>query len=87
MIALLYLVPISWSTARWGQGPGTAAAVFAALAFNFFFIPPYYTLYIGSLELAAAVGDIPGCSHRGCRSDSIRIRPGAGARARSHFYV
>jgi two-component system sensor histidine kinase KdpD len=50
VIALLYLVPISWSTARWGQGPGTAAAVSAALAFNFFFIPPYYTLYIGSLE-------------------------------------
>jgi two-component system sensor histidine kinase KdpD len=50
VIALLYLVPISWSTARWGQGPGTAAAVSAALAFNFFFIPPFYTLYIGSLE-------------------------------------
>jgi two-component system sensor histidine kinase KdpD len=50
VIALLYLVPISWSTARWGQGPGIAAAVSAALAFNFFFIPPYYTFYIGSLE-------------------------------------
>jgi two-component system sensor histidine kinase KdpD len=50
VIALIYLVPISWSTARWGQGPGIAAAISAALAFNFFFIPPYYTLYIGSLE-------------------------------------
>jgi two-component system sensor histidine kinase KdpD len=50
VIALLYLVPISWSTARWGQGPGIAAAVSAGLAFNFFFIPPYYTLYIVSLE-------------------------------------
>ncbi len=50
VIALLYLVPISWSTARWGQGPGIAAAVSAGLAFNYFFIPPYYTLYIGSLE-------------------------------------
>jgi K+-sensing histidine kinase KdpD len=50
VIALLYLVPISWGTARWGQGPGIAAAVSAALTFNFFFIPPYYTLYIGSLE-------------------------------------
>jgi K+-sensing histidine kinase KdpD len=50
VIALLYLVPISWSTARWGQGAGIAAAVSAALCFNFFFIPPYYTLYIGSLE-------------------------------------
>jgi K+-sensing histidine kinase KdpD len=50
VIALLYLVPISWSTARWGQGPGIAAAISAALTFNFFFIPPFYTLYIGRLE-------------------------------------
>lgn len=50
VIALLYLIPISWSTARWGQGAGIVAAVAAALAFNFFFIPPFYTLYIGSLE-------------------------------------
>jgi two-component system sensor histidine kinase KdpD len=50
VIALLYLVPISWSTARWGQGPGIAAAISAALCFNFFFIPPYYTFVIGSLE-------------------------------------
>ena len=50
VIALLYLVPISWSAARWGQGPGILAAIAAGLAFNFFFIPPFYTLYIGSLE-------------------------------------
>jgi two-component system sensor histidine kinase KdpD len=50
VIALLYLAPISWVTARWGQGPGITAAVASALAFNFFFIPPYYTLYIGSLQ-------------------------------------
>jgi two-component system sensor histidine kinase KdpD len=50
VIALLYLVPVSWSAARWGQGPGIAAAVSAASAFNFFFIPPFYTFYIGNLE-------------------------------------
>jgi K+-sensing histidine kinase KdpD len=50
VIALLYLIPISWSTAKWGQGPGIAAAISAALGFNFFFIPPFYTLNIGSLE-------------------------------------
>ena len=50
VIALLYLVPISWSTARWGQGPGIAAALAAALSFNFFFIPPFYTFNIGRLE-------------------------------------
>lgn len=50
VIALLYLAPISWVTARWGQGPGITAAVASALAFNFFFIPPYYTFYIDRLE-------------------------------------
>jgi K+-sensing histidine kinase KdpD len=50
VIALLYLIPISWSTARWGLGPGIAAAITASLSFNFFFIPPYYTFYIGRLE-------------------------------------
>ncbi len=50
VIALLYLIPIGWSTARWGQGPGIVAAVVAALSFDFFFIPPFYTFTVGSLE-------------------------------------
>jgi K+-sensing histidine kinase KdpD len=50
VIALVYLIPISWSTTRWGQEAGIAAAITAALGFNYFFIPPFYTLYIGSLE-------------------------------------
>ncbi len=48
--ALIYLVPIIWSGYRWGQGPGMSAAVAAALAFEFLFIPPFYTFAIGSLE-------------------------------------
>ncbi len=50
VIALLYLVPIGWSTTRWGQLAGMCAAVTAFLTFNFFFIPPFYTFQIGSLE-------------------------------------
>ena len=50
VVALLLLVPVGWSTTRWGAGAGSAAAIAAALAFNFFFIPPYYTFTIGSLE-------------------------------------
>jgi two-component system sensor histidine kinase KdpD len=50
VIALLYLVPIGWSTTRWGQLPGLCAAVTAFLTFNFFFIPPFYTFQIGSVE-------------------------------------
>jgi K+-sensing histidine kinase KdpD len=50
VIALLYLVPIGWATARWGQVPGICAALAAALSFDFFFIPPFYTFVVGSLE-------------------------------------
>jgi len=50
VVALLYLVPVGWSASRWGQGAGMSAAVTAALTFDFFFIPPFYTFTVGSLE-------------------------------------
>jgi len=50
VIALLFLVPVGWSASRWGQGPGIFTALAAALAFDFFFIPPFYTFTVGSLE-------------------------------------
>lgn len=50
VIALLYLVPISWSTTRWGQLPGICTALTSAICFDFFFIPPFLTLDVGSLE-------------------------------------
>jgi two-component system sensor histidine kinase KdpD len=50
VIALLYLVPVGWSAAQWGQGAGVCAAVTAALAFDYFFIPPFYTFAVGRLE-------------------------------------
>lgn len=50
VIALLYLIPISYSAARWGQWPGICASVVAFLSFNFFFIPPYYTFAVDQVE-------------------------------------
>ncbi len=50
VIALLYLVPVAWSASRWGLGPGMSAALAAALCFDYLFIPPFYTLAVGSLE-------------------------------------
>ena len=50
VIALLYLVPIAWCANRWGQFAGTSAALAAALMFDFFFIPPFYTFSVGLLE-------------------------------------
>lgn len=50
VIALVYLVPVVWITARWGQGPGMASALAAALLFDFNFVPPFDTFSVGSLE-------------------------------------
>ncbi len=50
VIALLYLIPVAWTANRWGQAPGMSAALTAALVFDFFFIPPFYTMAVGSLE-------------------------------------
>jgi len=50
VIALLYLVPVAWSANKWGQLPGISAALAATLAFNFLFIPPFFTFAVGSLE-------------------------------------
>lgn len=50
VITVLYLIPIGWCTARWGQLAGVSAALTAALSFDFLFIPPYRTFNIGRLE-------------------------------------
>ncbi len=50
VIGLLYMVPVVWSAARWGQGPGIAAALASGLFFDFFFTPPYYTFAVSRLE-------------------------------------
>jgi K+-sensing histidine kinase KdpD len=50
VLALLYLVPVSWSAYRWDQLAGISAALSAAMAFDFLFIPPYYTFAVDRLE-------------------------------------
>ena len=46
LVALLYLLPLGVITAVLGLGLGITSALIAFLAFNYFFIPPYYTLNV-----------------------------------------
>ena len=46
LIALLYLIPLGLITALWGLGPGIISALVTFLAFNYFFIPPFYTFTV-----------------------------------------
>jgi len=50
VIALLYLLPVVWVAYRFGRLPGICAAITAALAFDFLFIPPFYTFAVARLE-------------------------------------
>lgn len=46
LVALLYLIPLGLITAFLGLGPGITSALATFLAFNYFFIEPYYRLAV-----------------------------------------
>ena len=46
VVALLYLLPVGLSVMLGGLPAGLVAAVSAFLAFNYYFIPPYYSLAV-----------------------------------------
>ncbi len=46
IIALLYLLPVLISTTLWGLWPGIFSAFIAFLAYNYFFLTPYYTFAV-----------------------------------------
>ena len=45
-VALLYLLPVGFSTALWGLWPGIGSAILAFFALNYFFVPPFFTLTV-----------------------------------------
>ncbi|MEE4210220.1 MAG: DUF4118 domain-containing protein, partial [Parvularcula sp.] len=55
-IDLLYLLPVIASATAYGFRAGLVAAIAAGIAFNFFFLPPYYTFNIsGPANIITAV--------------------------------
>ena len=69
-IDLIYLLPAIITAGRFGLGPGLASGALAALAYNFFFLPPLYTFTITSpqsvltvvalMVIAAATSELAG---------------------------
>lgn len=49
-IVLLYLMPVLVSAVRWGRGPSFLSSFLGALALNFFFVPPIFTLAVGNIQ-------------------------------------
>ena len=54
-IDLLYLMPVIIVASRFGLRPGLFAGVVAALAYNFFFLPPIYTFTIADPQSVLTV--------------------------------
>ena len=54
-VPLVFLTVILLSAARFGLGPSLAACLAAALAYNFFFLPPIYTFTIADPENVVAL--------------------------------
>lgn len=48
--ALVYLLAVLFVALFWGSGPALVASAVAVLCFNFFFLPPFYTLHIAHPE-------------------------------------
>ena len=43
-VAILYLLPVLVSAVLWGSGPSFLAAILGVLAFDYFFVPPAFSL-------------------------------------------
>lgn len=61
-LAMIYLLGIMWTAYRLGRHPAAAASFLGVLAFDFFFVPPYFTFavadtqYIFTFVVMLAVG-------------------------------
>ena len=61
-LAMIYLLGIMWTAYRLGRHPAAAASFLGVLAFDFFFVPPYFTFavadtqYVFTFAVMLAVG-------------------------------
>lgn len=49
-VALAFLFLVLFVAARWGRWPAVVASLLGVLSFDFFFLPPLYTLIVADLE-------------------------------------
>jgi two-component system sensor histidine kinase KdpD len=49
-LLILFLLPITGSALFLGRGPSVLATIASVLAFDYFFVPPYFTFVIGDVQ-------------------------------------
>jgi two-component system, OmpR family, sensor histidine kinase KdpD len=68
-IAILYLIPVIYAGTRHGLGTGLGTGLVAALAYDFLFVPPYYSFAIADpshvVSMVILVGTAVVCSQLG----------------------
>lgn len=47
---MLFLASVAWTAFRYGRGPAILASILAVLAFDFFFVPPFYDFAIADAQ-------------------------------------
>jgi two-component system sensor histidine kinase KdpD len=45
-LVMMYLIGIGTIAVRWGRGPAISGSALSVLAYNFFFVPPYYSFAV-----------------------------------------
>jgi len=68
-ISMLYLIPVIYAGTRHGLGTGLATGLVAALAYDFFFVPPLYSFVIADpshvVSMVILIGAAVVCSQLG----------------------
>ncbi len=80
--ALTYLLAVLFIALFWGSGPALVASVVGVLCFNFFFLPPFYTLDVAHFEnwialfafftTALAVGQLSARAKRASQAEALK---------------
>jgi two-component system sensor histidine kinase KdpD len=55
-IVMVFLLGVAFVAARFGRGPAIAASIVSVLTFDFFFVPPYFTLTVDDPQYYLAFG-------------------------------
>jgi two-component system sensor histidine kinase KdpD len=79
-LAMLYLLAVVITAARWGKGPAVATAILSVLAFDFFLVPPYLAFSVADVQYVftfaglLAAGLVIGTLTSRMREQAIRSR-------------
>jgi len=55
-LSMVYLLGVAIVATRWGRGPSIAASLVSVAAFDFFFVPPYFSFAVSDIEYVLTFG-------------------------------